>query len=104
MEPDMEKDSDPKAFTFDLLWDLKTSLGWFDEPKSLGKRLTKPLVENPSSNIGPHFFPELWDEFNKIIKSQKKIWSWDLGPRNHILATWAQKMYLAINPEPWLQF
>ena len=27
-----------------------------------------------------------------------------MGLRNHIWATWAQKMYPAISPEFWLQF
>ena len=29
---------------------------------------------------------------------------WGLGPRNYIWATWTQKTYPAISPEPWLQF
>ena len=26
------------------------------------------------------------------------------GPRNYIWASWAQKKYPAISPEPWLQY
>ena len=50
------------------------------------------------------FSQELWDEFNTIMKSPKCFWPWGLGPRNYIWATWAQKIYLAISPEPWFQF
>ena len=46
MEPDMKKNSNPKALTFGV-WCLKTSLG----AKTFGKGLIKPLVKNPSSNF-----------------------------------------------------
>ena len=69
MELDMKKISDPKALTFGV-WAVKPNLGPFG-PKTFGKGLTKPLVENPSSQTGPHFFPESSDECNKIVKSQK---------------------------------
>ena len=45
----MKKNSDPKALTFDI-WGLKPNLGQFG-PKTFGKGLIKPLVENPSSNF-----------------------------------------------------
>ena len=50
------------------------------------------------------FSQEAWDDFKKIIKSGKMSWPWDLGPRDYIWATWAQKTYPAISLEPWLQF
>ena len=49
MELDMKKISDPKALTFGV-WGLKPNLGQFG-PKTFGKGLIKPLVENPSSNF-----------------------------------------------------
>ena len=50
MELDMKKmASDPKALTFGV-WGLKPNLGQFG-PKTFGKGLIKPLVENPSSNF-----------------------------------------------------
>ena len=49
MELDMKKNSDPKALTFGV-WGLKLNSGQYG-PKSLGKGLIKPLVENPSSNF-----------------------------------------------------
>ena len=49
MELDMKKVSDPKALTFGV-WGLKPNLGQFG-PKTFGKGLIKPLVENPSSNF-----------------------------------------------------
>ena len=48
MELDMKKISDPKALTFGV-WGLKPNLGQFG-PKTFGKGLIKPLVENPSFN------------------------------------------------------
>ena len=45
MELDMKKNSDPKALTFGV-WGLKLNLGQYG-PKSFGKGLIKPLVENP---------------------------------------------------------
>ena len=38
------------------------------------------------------------------MKPQKIYCLWDLGPRNYIWATRAQKTYPATSPEPWLQF
>ena len=38
------------------------------------------------------------------MKSQKMFWHWGLWPRNYIYATWVQKTYPAISPEPWIQF
>ena len=61
LELDMKKISDPKALIFGL-WGLETSLGQFG-PKAFGKRLIKPLVENPSSN-----FPKLDLIFSKIMR------------------------------------
>ena len=49
MEVDLKKISDPKALTFGI-WGLKPNLGQFG-PKTFGKGLIKPLVENPSSNF-----------------------------------------------------
>ena len=49
MELDMKKISDPKALTFGV-WGLKPNLGQFG-PKTFGKGLIKPLVENPCSNF-----------------------------------------------------
>ena len=49
MELDMKKNSDLKALTFGV-WGLKLNLGQYG-PKSFGKGLIKPLVENPSSNF-----------------------------------------------------
>ena len=49
MELDMKKVSDLKALTFGV-WGLKPNLGQFG-PKTFGKGLIKPLVENPSSNF-----------------------------------------------------
>ena len=43
---DMEKNSDPKALTFEV-WGLKTSL-WQFGPKALCNGFIKPLHENPS--------------------------------------------------------
>ena len=60
LELDMKKISDSKALIFGLSG-LKTSLGQFG-PKAFGKRLTKPLVENPGSN-----FPKLDLIFSKIM-------------------------------------
>ena len=31
------------------------------------------------------------------MKSQTMSWSWDLGPKNHICATWGQKIYKAVD-------
>ena len=53
------------------------------------------------SQTGPHFLKN--HEINSI-KSRNLKKCLDLGPKNYIWATWAQKMYLAIIPEPWLQF
>ena len=49
MELDMKKISDPKALTLGV-WGLKLNLGQ-SGPKSSGKGLIKPLLENPSSNF-----------------------------------------------------
>ena len=49
MELVMKRTSDPKALTFGV-WGLKPNLGQFG-PKTFGKGLIKPLVENPSSNF-----------------------------------------------------
>ena len=49
MELDMKKISYPKALIFSL-WGQRTSSGQFG-PKTFGKGLIKPLVENPSSNF-----------------------------------------------------
>ena len=49
MELDMKKISDPKVLTLGI-WGLKLNLGQFG-PKTFGKGLIKPLVENPSSNF-----------------------------------------------------
>ena len=49
MEIDMKKPLENKAMTF-RVWGLKTSLGQFG-PKSFGKGLIKPLVQNSSSNF-----------------------------------------------------
>ena len=38
------------------------------------------------------------------MKPQKIYWPLGLGPRKYIWITWAQKIYPAISPEPWLQF
>ena len=38
------------------------------------------------------------------MTSQKMSWPWGLLPRDYIWATWTQKTYPAISPEPWLQF
>ena len=38
------------------------------------------------------------------MKSQKINSLWGLGPRDYIRATWAQKTYQAIAPEPYHQF
>ena len=38
------------------------------------------------------------------MKALKMFWSGALGPRSYIWATWAQKAYPAISPEPCLQF
>ena len=40
----------------------------------------------------------------KSWNMKKNSWPCGLGPRNYIWATWVQKMYSAISPEPWLQF
>ena len=50
------------------------------------------------------FSQESWAEFSKIMKSQKMSWPWGLGARNYIWATWAQKTYQAISPEPYYNF
>ena len=50
-------------------------------------------------------FPqESQDESNIIMKSHKFFWPCGLGPKSYIWATWAQKTYQAIGPEPQLQF
>ena len=49
MELDIKKVSDPKGLTFDI-WSLKTRLGQFG-PEVFGKRLIRPLIENPSSSF-----------------------------------------------------
>ena len=49
MELDMKRIFDPKALAFGV-WTLKPNLGQFG-PKTFGKGLIKPLVENPSSNF-----------------------------------------------------
>ena len=53
------------------------------------------------SQTGPHFLKN--HEINSI-KSWNLKKCLDLGPKNYVWPTWAQKMYLAISPEPWLQF
>ena len=54
------------------------------------------------SQTGPRFLKNHKINHNKIMKSQKMSWPWGLGPKNYIWATWAQKTYPAISPEPWL--
>ena len=49
MEIVMKKNSDRKPLTFGV-WGLKPNLGQIG-PKTFGKRLIKPLVENPSSKF-----------------------------------------------------
>ena len=49
IELDMKKISDPKALIFGV-WCLKPNLGQFG-PKTFGKGLIKPLLENPSSKF-----------------------------------------------------
>ena len=49
MELDMKKNSYPTTLTFGV-WGLKPNLGEFG-PKTYGKGLIKPLVENPISNF-----------------------------------------------------
>ena len=77
MEHDMKKLLDPKALTFGV-WSLKTSLGQFG-PKAFGKRLIKPLFENPSSNFHKQglIFSRIlrWIQWNhEISKTFLTLW------------------------------
>ena len=83
-------------------WGLKTTWATWTQKTYLFIRKSKtltPIFTNKTS-----FSLELWVKSSKIMKPQKMYWPWGLGPRNYIWATWAQKTYPTISPEPWLQY
>ena len=104
MELDMKKILDPQGLTSGVQGQ-KTNLGQFG-PKYFGEEFIKPYVQNPSCNFHKQdiIFSRINKIMNKIMKIQKISCPWGLGPRNYIWATWDQKTYQAISPEPQLQF
>ena len=64
-------------------------------PNTLAKNLSNHMSRTLATIFTNRasFSQELWDEFSKIMKSQKISWPCGLGPRNYIWAIWAQKTY-----------
>ena len=81
------------------VWSLEITFGPLG-PKDISSHKSRILLPIFTTS----FSQEPWDKSNKIMKSQKMSWPWAVGPKNYIWATWAQKIYPSISPEPWLQF
>ena len=82
-------------------WGLKTTFGALgpEDISSYKSRTLAPIFTNKTS-----LSQESWEKSIKIMKHQKNYWRWWLGSKNYIWATWAQKTYPTISPEPWLQY
>ena len=70
-------------------WELHLSqLG----PQNLSSHKSRTLVPILTSRTS--FSQELWEQSNKIMKSQKKKknWLWGLGPRSYIWVNWSTRL------------
>ena len=88
---------------FTIFWEKNTHNFVKSDVKFENKCLFHATL-SPIFTCRTSFYPESSVAFNKIMKSQKLLSLWGLGPRNYIWVTWSQKMYQAITPELYHQF
>ena len=58
-----------------------------------------PIFKNNSL-----FYANFYRVLQEILFMWQKSSLWGLGSKNQFWASWAQKTYQAISPEPWIQF